>query len=107
MTQDSLRLALTTVPDAGTGARLAERWVAQGWAACVNRVPGVISHYFWEGSTQMDREELLIVKTSIDGAVAIEADLESSHPYDCPEWVCFTPDQITEGYAAWWRHLVS
>lgn len=78
-------VVLCTVPDAATGDSLARGLVGGKLAACVNRVPGLVSVYCWEGEMQEDREELLIVKTDEERLPRVVAAIEAEHPYDCPE----------------------
>lgn len=78
-------VVLCTVPDAATGDALARSLVEAKLAACVNRVPGLVSIYRWEGETREDREELLVVKTDEDRLSRVVAAIEAEHPYDCPE----------------------
>ncbi len=58
---------------------LAERLVA-----CCNLLPGVESHYRWEGVLTQSAEVVLIAKTTADRAAAARARLASLHPYTCP-----------------------
>ncbi|MDO8716522.1 MAG: divalent-cation tolerance protein CutA, partial [Dehalococcoidales bacterium] len=43
--------------------RIAEFLLTQKKAACVNIVPGVDSHFWWQGKLDSAQERLLIVKT--------------------------------------------
>lgn len=74
-----------TVPNKDAGKKLAESIVTEKLAACVNRVPGVESVYFWDGKIQTDSEELLIIKTRESLLEALTEHVKSNHEYDVPE----------------------
>ena len=44
-----LQILMSTVPDAATGERIAAALVDESLAACVQLLPGLLSHYRWEG----------------------------------------------------------
>ena len=48
-------MAFSTCPDEASAGRIAEALVSEGLAACVNRLPGVRSTYFWDGRLQDER----------------------------------------------------
>lgn len=99
-------LVLTTAPDAEVAGALAKRFVEAGLAACVNVLPGVVSHYRWEGALHADGELLLICKTTRARLAALEADLTEAHPYDVPELVVLGAEAASEAYGAWVRAQV-
>lgn len=76
---------LITAPRGSAAEKLAKGLVAAKLAACVNIVPGVVSHYAWKGKVQRDAESLLIAKTSTAKLKALTAWVEKNHPYDVPE----------------------
>jgi periplasmic divalent cation tolerance protein len=54
-------------------------------AACVNTVPGVSSHYLWQGKLETDAELLLIVKTRLALIPEVNRIVSELHSYDVPE----------------------
>ncbi|MEM9194674.1 MAG: divalent-cation tolerance protein CutA, partial [Myxococcota bacterium] len=78
-------VVLCTAPNAEVGADLAKGLVERRLAACVNVISGVRSFYRWEGKVAVDDEVQLVIKTTESRAEAIEAYLQSAHPYDVPE----------------------
>lgn len=97
-----LRLILTTLPPHRAEA-VAKQLVESCVAACVNVVPGLRSHYRWQGSVANDPESLLIVKTPADRLEAAVAALRAQHPYDTPEVVVIEPLAVEAAYADWVR----
>ena len=100
-------LAMTTCPDAASAARLARALVAEGLAACVNRLPGVTSTYRWQGELQDDSEVLLLIKTTTTCFEAMRARLLELHPYDVPELIALPIERSHDAYLQWLRAAVS
>jgi len=102
-----LRVVFVTAPDDVVAERLARSFVTQGLAACVNRVPGVVSTYRWEGEVNEDAEVLLIIKTTQGMLPLLEAAIGEEHPYDTPEFVAFEPGHVSAPYLQWLQASVS
>ncbi len=76
-------------------------------AACVNIVPGVESHYWWEAKLQKAVEFLLLVKTTRAKAAAVAQAVKAAHSYEVPE-ILFVPVSQGEGrYLRWLRGAVA
>jgi len=101
------RIVLVTAPDDVVAERLARSLVTQGLAACVNRVPGVVSTYRWEGEVNEDAEVLLIIKTTLGRLAALEGAIGAEHPYETPEFVALEPGHISAPYLQWLQASVS
>ena len=95
---DTACIVLCTFPDADAAQTAAGILVEERLAACVNLLPGVTSTYRWEGKVQIDREALLLAKTSRRVLSALEARIVELHPYDVPEIVAV---DITAGLPAY------
>ncbi|XP_008795180.1 protein CutA 1, chloroplastic-like [Phoenix dactylifera] len=74
-----------TVPNKQAGKKLAESIIKEQLAACVNRVPGIESVYWWDGKVQIDSEELLIIKTRESLLNALTDHVKANHEYEVPE----------------------
>lgn len=96
-------VALSTCPDEATAKRLAEAFVSERLATCVNRLGGVGSTYFWDGRLQDDAEILLIIKTTAARLAELEARLQALHPYELPELVVLPVLSGNERYLQWVR----
>jgi periplasmic divalent cation tolerance protein len=104
MDADGIVVALTTAPDAETGARIGRTLVEEQLAACVSRVPEIVSIYRFEGAVHEDPETLLIIKTCRRNLADLERRLHELHPYQVPELVVL---DATAGakYASWLRSV--
>ena len=94
-------VALSTVGSAEEADRLARALVERRLAACVNVVPGVVSHYRWQGELQRDEERLLVIKTRAERIEALRDALRELHPYELPELVAFEITAGSEAYLKW------
>ena len=98
---------LCTCPDGDPAAHLAETLVTESLAACVNRVPGVVSHYRWQGRLQQDTETLLLIKTTQARLAALSARIRELHPYELPEVLAVPVQGGLDEYLDWIRTGVS
>ena len=94
-------VVLSTVGSAGDAERIAQAMVEQGYAACVNVVPGVASFYRWEGETARDAEWLMIMKTTAARFEALREALVEMHPYEVPEVVELPIERGHAPYLDW------
>jgi periplasmic divalent cation tolerance protein len=94
---------LCSCPDGAPAAQLAETLVAEALAACVNRLPGVVSNFRWEGRLQQDAETLLLIKTTEERLAALTARIRDLHPYELPEVVAVPVVGGLEDYLDWIR----
>ena len=77
---------------------LARTMVEERLVACVNAIPGVVSHYHWEGRIERDEEVVLLMETTDERVPQAVARLETIHGYDVPKIVVLDPEG-TSGYA--------
>jgi periplasmic divalent cation tolerance protein len=97
------RMVFVTAPDIDTGRRIARSVVEAGLAACVNMLPGVESHYRWEGKLECGQEVLLLMKTTLERLTDLESKVLAEHPYDTPEFVVTAIEGGNDRYLAWLR----
>jgi len=102
-----LLVALCTCPDRAVAERLAELAVTQGLAACVNIVPGLESHYLWQGERECAQEILLVAKTTRRGFAPLCAAWQAAHPYELPEIIAVPVAEALAAYAHWVREAVT
>ena len=80
---------------------LARELVDARLAACVNIIPGVESIYRWEGTIAEEGEKLLLIKTTDERVDELQKQLLARHPYDVPEFVVITPDEVRGAWREW------
>lgn len=94
-------IVLCSCPDEQTASIIANRLVAEGCAACVNIVPGILSVYQWQGTIENDDELLLIIKSRQDCYPALETLIQELHPYELPEIIAVSIERGLNGYLEW------
>ena len=97
----SFAVVLVTAPDLKTARALAGVILDRRLAACVNLVPGVESHYQWQGKRERSREVLLVIKTRKARLAALERAVLAAHPYDTPEFLVMATTGGNASYLAW------
>jgi periplasmic divalent cation tolerance protein len=95
-------LVLTTLAAEADAAALARTLIEERLAACVNVLPTMTSVYRWKGDIEQDKEQQLVIKTTVDRIGALRARLEELHPYDLPEFLVLEAAG-SEAYLAWIR----
>jgi periplasmic divalent cation tolerance protein len=98
---DRVIFVYTTYPSVaeaeGAGRALVERQLA----ACVNILPGMISHYRWEGSIERAEETVMIIKTRAALFDAVRAAVKSMHSYTTPAILVVPIEDVDPSYRAW------
>jgi periplasmic divalent cation tolerance protein len=91
----------TTFPSVVEAEKAGKTLVEDRLAACVNILPGVISHYRWQGAVERAEEAVMIVKTRASLAEPVRAAVKASHAYDTPAIVVLPIESVDETYFAW------
>ena len=94
-------LVLVTAPDLKTARRLVRAALVARLIACANLVPGIESHYWWQGKVESGSEVLLVMKTLRRRLVVLERLILEFHPYDTPEFLVLPIAGGNARYLAW------
>jgi len=97
----SLVVVLVTVPDEDAAGSLAKTLVEERLVACAQVLPGLTSHYSWEGQLERSEEVLIILKTLQVRLAELETRVRQLHPYDVPQFVALSASHVEENYARW------
>jgi periplasmic divalent cation tolerance protein len=87
----------TTVEAEEAGRALVERRLA----ACVNILPGMISHYRWEGKVERGEEAVMIVKTRASLAGKVSDAVKELHSYSTPAILVIPLESVEKTYLGW------
>jgi periplasmic divalent cation tolerance protein len=87
----------TTVEAEEAGRALVERRLA----ACVNILPGMISHYRWQGQVERGEETVMIVKTRASLAGGVSNAVKELHSYTTPAILVMPLESVEPGYLGW------
>ena len=97
------RLVFVTAPSLDEARELARLILEKHLAACVNLIPALESHYWWEGKLETASEELLLIKSSAEQFEALRELIALHHSYACPEVIGVDPQEIAPAYRIWWE----
>ncbi len=94
-------IALCSCPDEAVADRIATILVEEHLAACVNRLPGVISTYHWKGELCREAEQLLLIKTTRERFDALRDRIVALHPHELPEVIAIDVAAGLDRYLTW------
>ena len=94
-------IVFITAPGLEVARELSAGILERRLAACANLVPGVESHYWWEGKVCNEAEVLMILKTTENRLAELEAHVLEAHPYDTPEFVTWPIARGSKKYLDW------
>jgi periplasmic divalent cation tolerance protein len=94
-------VVLVTAPTLGVARKLARAALEARLVACVNLVPRLESHYWWEERLESSREILLLLKTTRTQLVSLERLIAREHPYDTPECIALPITHGSRSYLDW------
>jgi len=94
-------LVYTTWPSLVEAEAAGRRIVEKRLAACVNILPGMVSHYWWEGKVERAEEAVMIVKTRASLADPVAAAVKELHSYTTPAIMVLPVESADAAYYAW------
>jgi periplasmic divalent cation tolerance protein len=94
-------LIYTTYPSVVEAEKAGRRIVEQRLAACVNILPGMVSHYWWQGAIERGEEAVMIIKTRAALAEAVREAVKIGHSYTTPAVMVLPIESMDAAYLAW------
>lgn len=91
----------TTYPSIVEAEEAGRALVEQRLAACVNILPGMISHYRWQGAIERAEEVVMLIKTRASLAEAARAEVKARHSYSTPAILVLPIESVDQTYLAW------
>jgi periplasmic divalent cation tolerance protein len=91
----------TTWPSAVEAEQAGRALVERRLAACVNILPGMISHYRWQGAVERADEAVMIIKTRASLAPEVEGAVKALHSYSTPAILVLPVETVEKTYLAW------
>ena len=94
-------LVYTTWPSIVEAERAGCAIVEKRLAACVNILPGMISHYWWQGKIERAEEVVMIVKTRAALAEGVRQAVKELHSYETPSIMVLPVESVDANYNRW------
>ena len=94
-------LVYTTWPSIVEAEQAGRQIVERRLAACVNILPGMVSHYWWQGKIERAEETVMIVKTRASLAEAVQAAVKALHSYTTPAIMVLPVETADLPYHQW------
>ena len=94
-------LVYTTYPSVVEAEQAGRAIVERRLAACVNILPGMISHYWWQGTLERGEEAVMIFKTRTSLAEKVRAAVKASHSYATPSILVLPIEGGDADYLGW------
>ena len=91
----------TTYPSLVEAEEAGRALVERRLCACVNILPGMISHYWWQGAIERGEEVVMIVKTRASLAERVSAAVKEMHSYTTPAILVIPLESVDQTYLAW------
>ena len=91
----------TTYPSLVEAEKAGRAIVEQRLAACVNILPGMVSHYWWQGKIERGEEAVMIIKTRASLADRVRDAVKAAHPYAIPAILVIPLESVEETYLGW------
>ncbi|MFC1745069.1 divalent-cation tolerance protein CutA [Candidatus Riflebacteria bacterium] len=101
MQQKDIMLVFVTINDQKKATEIIKELLEAKLIACANLISGLKSFYHWKGEMCEDQELLLLMKTSPQNLKMLEQRVLELHPYECPEFVAFKSNFVSEDYRNW------
>jgi periplasmic divalent cation tolerance protein len=94
-------VVFVTTPNRRVSEKLSKGLVKKKLAACVNRIPGLVSRYWWKGKMETAREELLLIKTHSRLLTPLMRWIKANHPYSVCEILALPVAAGSRPYLQW------
>jgi len=91
----------TTYPSIVEAERAGRALVEQHLCACVNILPGMISHYWWQGTIERGEEVVMLIKTRSSLAERVSTAVKEMHSYATPALLVIPIESVDQGYLDW------
>src|ERR687887_42478 len=91
----------TTYPSIVEAEQAGRAIVERRLAACVNILPGMISHYWWQGALERGEEVVMIFKTRASLAESVREAVKTMHSYTTPAILVIPLESVDQSYLGW------
>jgi periplasmic divalent cation tolerance protein len=94
-------LVYTTWPSIVEAEKAGRAIVEKRLGSCVNILPGMISHYWWEGKIERGEEVVMLIKTRAALAEPVRQAVKALHSYTTPAIMVLPVESVDADYYRW------
>jgi periplasmic divalent cation tolerance protein len=94
-------LVYTTYPSMDEAERAGRTLVERRLCACVNILPRMVSHYWWQGTIERGEEVVMIIKTRASLAERVRVAVKEMHSYATPAVLVIPIETVDPDYQDW------
>src|ERR1700724_3467164 len=94
-------LVYTTFPSLVEAEQAGRGLLERRLAACVNILPGMVSHYWWQGVLERGEEAVMIFKTRASLAEKVGTAVKAGHSYTTPSILVLPIEGGDADYLRW------
>ena len=91
----------TTYPSVVEAEEAGRALVERRLCACVNILPGMVSHYWWNGAIERGEEAVMIIKTRASLSGQVSAAVKDMHSYSTPAILVLPIESVEQTYLGW------
>jgi len=99
-------LMISGAPTEKEARKIAKTLVEERLAACVNIIPKVNSFFHWEGKLCVEKEAMILIKTTPQKCKIIINKIKEMHSYKVPEIVFLEVDGGERNYLDWVKKVL-
>lgn len=107
MKRERFCLVLVTTASRKEARAIARVILEKKLAACVNIVPRIESHFWWQGKLDSAGEYLLVIKSERGRFQKLCALVRAHHSYEVPEIIAVPVVDSEKTYARWWSRSLA
>jgi periplasmic divalent cation tolerance protein len=91
----------TTWPSLVEAETAGRALVERRLCACVNILPGMVSHYWWNGALERGEEAVMLIKTRASLTRQVSVAVKEMHSYQTPAILVLPVESVEQTYFAW------
>ena len=103
---DKLIIIKTTVKNKVTKNNIINKLIINDYVSCINVIENVSSHYKWQGNLEIEKEDILLIKTMKRNEKLVYEVIRTMHDYETPEIITIAIKNIDINYLNWTNESV-
>ena len=97
----------TTVTNIDVKKNIIDELILNKFSSCINIIENATAHYIWKNQLVEDREDIMLIKTTIKNEKKIYKIIKKLHNFDVPEIITINVANIDKSYFNWLNQTIS